>query len=213
MLVPQVPASLPAGSGRDPRAEAPHSWETPGSSMQKMTLLDTRAEGGQGQADLWKNICFWRIIAAVSVVLLIIGILVAATWHTTPSSREDMGLPARKEKCPKDWNDDRVCYTFNMEPTSHDLANDFCSFYNASLLEIGSPFKWAWVKILSDRKDYWIGLRNHSGIFQWTSGTVYNDTLFDVHSSGECAYLRNKGIFLSDCASRRRSICEKKPYT
>lgn len=208
---PRVPTSAPRGG--DQRYEGAQMLGAHGSSAYKMALLET--EEGTRRIhvckNLWKNICFWRILAAVCFVLFIFGVIFGLTSRPRSCSNVDQCVPAQKEQCPEGWAFYRFCFIFNTTPKSFEAAKNFCSLYNASLLEIESLSKLVWLKSKSDKKDYWIGLRNESGIFQWMSGAPYNDTLFKVHSTGECAYNRNNGIFLSECTMPRRSICEKSP--
>ncbi|XP_078507295.1 C-type lectin domain family 2 member D-like isoform X2 [Lissotriton helveticus] len=134
-----------------------------------MYRLETEEETRRTHScgNLRKNICFWRVVAAACLVLFIFGVIFILTSRPRSCSNGDQCVPAQKEQCPEGWAFYRFCFTFNSTLKSFEVAKNFCSLYNASLLEIESLSKLVWLKSKSDKKDYWIGLRNESGVFQW----------------------------------------------
>lgn len=155
----------------------------------------------------WNPIYFCCSFICICLIIIVITVAVVKI------SQDHETFILYQEPCPENWiYINRTCYYISVEERGWESSRNFCQSQGASLLLLKSHQDMAFAHKLSCRKEFWIGLQRIREELTWLDGTSYNQSLYNIEDTGECAFINWKQISMSGCKLPQRWICRKESY-
>ncbi|XP_077309937.1 C-type lectin domain family 2 member B-like [Lithobates pipiens] len=169
----------------------------------------------------WKKLRYKKvplIPVLVILVLLILAIVAAAVLRSeeTPTTGKEKCVYKYAE-CMEDWIHYKdKCYYLSKDIDTWNNSQNFCQFYNSSLVIIDSEKELGVLNHYRCDVNYWIGLSRVENGWVWTNKTPYSETIFKIErleitpGHSEHVFLNHEGVKSGSGEDLNKWICYKK---
>ncbi|XP_069506491.1 natural killer cells antigen CD94-like [Ambystoma mexicanum] len=123
--------------------------------------------------------------------------------------------------CPNTWTQTKEwCYYISTDKQTWNYSNEYCSARNSNLATLDSKNEMTLMLQKEQISEYyWIGLlysEAEEGLV-WLNGSLLKPDSFTVQKRNSheynCTALGNNEIYLEECGSQKRWICEKRVFS